>query len=271
MKEVIVSRLAEHQAAARATWAAGDYDVIAGLIWDVGPRIVRRLDVRPGDDVLDVACGTGNAAIPAARAGGRVVGVDLAPEMFAAARARAANAGVAVKWVEGDAEALPFDDQRFDVVVSTFGAMFAPRHDIVATELLRVLRPGGGLGLCSWTPEGTVGDFFRILADHVPPPPGPAPTLWGTEEHVRELFANAALDPVFERELVTLRLTSVEHAVRTYATKFRPVVKARARLEPAGRWNALRDDLAAMFERHNRATDGTVAVAGEYLVVVAGR
>ena len=264
-----MSQLAERQAAARAMWAAGDYDVIAGLIWDAGSRIVARLEVRPGDDVLDVACGTGNAAIPAARAGGRVVGVDFAPEMFAAARARAAVAGVAVDWVEGDAEALPFDDDRFDVVVSTFGAMFAPRHDLVAAELLRVLRPGGRLGLCSWTPEGTVGDFFRVLARHVPPPPGPAPTLWGVEEHVRELFADAALNLVFDRELVTLRFNSVEHAVRTYATKFGPVVKARERLEPAGRWDALRDDLAAMFERHNHATDGTAAVAGEYLQVIA--
>jgi SAM-dependent methyltransferase len=266
-----MSQLADNKHAAREMWAAGDYDVIASLIWDVGPRIVRRLGVQPGDDVLDVACGTGNAAIAAARAGGRVVGVDLAPEMFAAARARAAAAGVAVAWVEGDAEALPFSDESFDMVVSTFGAMFASRHETVVAELVRVLRRGGRLGLCSWTPEGNVGDFFRILAEHVPPPPGPPPTLWGEEDHVRDLFADAALELGFERDLVTLRFDSVEHAMWTYATKFGPVVTARERLEPEGRWDALRDDLAAMFKRHSQTADGSVSFAGEYLVAIAGK
>ncbi|HSD01017.1 MAG TPA: methyltransferase domain-containing protein [Gaiellales bacterium] len=266
-----MSRLAERRQAARRVWAAGDYDVIAGLIWEVGARIVHRLEVGPGDDVLDVACGTGNAAIPAARAGGRVVGLDVTPEMFTAARARAAGAGVAVEWIEGDAEALPFADHSFDVVVSTFGAMFAPRHEVAAAEIVRVLRPGGRLGICSWVPEGNVGEFFRLMAEHVPPPPGPPPTRWGSEAHVRELFDDAELELTLERELVTLRFDSIEHAVQTYETKFGPVVKAREQLAPEARWTAMRDDLAEMFQRHSEIADGGVSFAGEYLVLIAHR
>jgi SAM-dependent methyltransferase len=266
-----MSKLTEPTVAARAMWAAGDYDAIASLIWDVGGRIVRRLGVRPGEDVLDVACGTGNAAIPAAQAGGRVVGIDLTPELFAAARNRAASARVVIDWIEGDAEALPFADARFDVVISTFGVMFAPDHETAAAELVRVLRPGGRLGLCSWTPEGNVGEFFALIAAHVPPPPGLPPTLWGSEDHVRDLFARAGLDLSFERELATLRFDSIEQAVALYETKFGPVVKARELLEPTGRWAAMRDDLAAMFERHNQAENGGVSFAGEYLALTAYR
>jgi SAM-dependent methyltransferase len=262
-----MSQLADVKSTARGMWAAGDYDAIATLIWDVGGRIVRRLDVKPGETVLDVACGTGNAAIPAAQAGARVVGVDLTPELFAAARARAARARVDIDWVEGDAEALPFEDASFDVVVSTFGVMFAPDHHAAASELVRVLKPGGRLGVCSWTPEGNVGEFFALMAAHVPPPPGAPPTLWGSEEHVRELFADARLSLAFERELTSLRLDSIEQAVALYETKFGPVVKARERLEPEGRWAALRNDLAALFERHNQSEDGRVSFAGEYLAL----
>jgi SAM-dependent methyltransferase len=264
-----MSQLAELKGAARAMWAAGDYDAIASLIWDVGGRVVRRLGVSPGEDVLDVACGTGNAAIPAAQAGGRVVGVDLTPELFAAARTRAARARVDVDWVEGDAEALPFADASFDVVVSTFGVMFAPDHGTAAAELVRVLRPGGRLGLCNWTPEGSVGEFFALIAKHVPPPPGMPPTLWGSEDHVRGLFAEARLALAFERELAYLSFDSLEQAVSTYETKFGPVVKARELLEREGCWGALRQDLAAMFERHNRSEDDGVSFAGEYLVLIA--
>lgn len=269
-----MTEVAELKQAARATWAAGDYDEIAEKIWDVGGRLVSRLDVGPGEDVLDVACGTGNAAIPAALAGARVVGVDLTPELFAAARARAAAAAVDVTWVEGDAEALSFADESFDVVVSTFGAMFAPRHEVAAAELARVLRPGGRLGLCSWTPEGEVGEFFRLVADYVPPPPTSVPpTLWGSEKHVRGLLEGSGLELSLRRERVTMSYDSVEQAVELYATKFGPVVMAREQLEPEGRWPALRDDLARMFERHD-ASVGTapgIVFSGEYLVAVGRR
>ncbi len=253
----------------RAVWAAGDYDAIAELIWEVGGRLVRRLEIEGGEDVLDVACGTGNAAIPAAAAGGRVVGLDLTPELFAAGRRRAAAAGVEVEWLEGDAEALPFEDGSFDVVMSTFGCMFAPRQEIVARELARVLRPGGRLGLCSWTPEGGVGDFFRTIAAHMPPPPAPQapPTRWGSEEDVRTLFDGSGIALEFEREDVLFSSTSAESYVDMYGRKFGPVLMARRALEPEGRWDALRGDLIALFERLNESRDGLVEWRGEYLVV----
>ena len=260
---------ATRNAAARAVWAAGDYDAVAQLIWDVGARIVRRLEVRPGEDLLDVACGTGNAAVRGAAAGARVVGLDLTPELFVAARRRAQEAGVAVEWVEGDAEALPFADARFDVVVSTFGAMFTPRQEVAAAELARVVRPGGRLGLCSWTPEGSVGAFFGLLAAHVPPPPGPPPTRWGSEEFVEGLFAGTGLEFTFEREVVVLRAPSVEDAVSLYETRFGPVIAVRRQLEPEGRWPAMQEELAALLSAHNTATDGTLAYPAEYLVAVA--
>ena len=159
-------------------------------IWAAGGVVTRAARVGAGDEVLDVACGTGNAAIQAAQVGGRVTGVDLTPELFAAARRRAAAAGVEIDLVEGDAEHLPFEDGSFDVVLSTFGAMFAPRHAVTANEIVRVLRPGGRIGLANWEPDGSAWELFRTMARHLPPPPPTAepPLLWGTEEHVRELF-----------------------------------------------------------------------------------
>ena len=175
-------------------WAAGDYARFAPLVAEVGERLVQRAGIRPGDAVLDVACGTGNVAIPAARAGGRVTGVDLTPEHFPAARSRATAAGVAVDWVEGDAEALPFEDDSFDVVLSSFGCMFAPRHAVAAAELARVLRPGGRLGVSAFTDRGAGGDFFRTLGAHLPAPPPFAenPLGWGDAAHVRALFPGSS-------------------------------------------------------------------------------
>jgi SAM-dependent methyltransferase len=257
---------------ARAVWAAGDFDAVASRTWAVGGRIVDRLGLQPGEAVLDVACGSGNAALPAAEAGARVVGADITPELFEAGRRRAAAAGVEIEWVVGDAEALPFADAGFDAVVSTFGVMFAPRHEVAAAELCRVLRPGGRLGLCSWTPEGGIGDFFRTVAQHVPPAAdGPPPVLWGTEEHVRDLLAPAGLDLAFARETVTLDFASADEGVAFYADNFGPVVRAREALEPQGRWPALRDDLAATFARHNVADDGGLAFPAEYLAVIGRR
>jgi ubiquinone/menaquinone biosynthesis C-methylase UbiE len=252
----------------RAVWASGDYDAIAELIWEVGGRLVRRIDVTEGDDVLDVACGTGNAAIPAALAGGRVVGLDLTPELFVAARERAASAGVEVQWLEGDAEALPFEDESFDVVLSTFGCMFAPQQEIVARELARVLRPGGRLGLSSWTPEGGVGEFFRVIGGHRPPAldSPPPPIRWGSEQEVTRLLDGLQVE--LAREEVTFHSTSADDYVDMYAEKFGPVLMARRSLEPEGRWEALRDDLIALFERLNVSEDGGLEWQGEYLVVL---
>src|SRR6266568_355798 len=196
--------LAELKQRTRATWAAGDFPAIAKRqLWEVGERLVRRVGIGSREDVLDVACGTGNAAIRAAEAGGDVVGVDLTPELFEAGREQAEEAGVELEWVEGDAEDLPFPDGSFDVVLSTFGVMFAPRHEVAAGELARVLRPGGRMGLTNWTADGVVGQMFRTMGSYLPAPPpvasGP-PVLWGSEQHVRQLFAGTGVELSFARE-----------------------------------------------------------------------
>lgn len=258
-----ISELDQMKQHVRASWAAGDYPAVAERqLWPVGERIVRRVGVRPGEDVLDVACGSGNAAIRAAQAGGRVVGVDLTPELFEAGRRLAARAGVEVEWVEGDAEALPVEDASFDVVVSVFGCMFAPRHHVAADELARALRSGGRLCVCAWTPEGSLGEFFRTLGAHLPPPPdfAQSPLLWGSEEHVRDLFAGSAIELEFARELVEFpRMESLEAELEFMTTKFGPLIMARRALEPQGRWPAVLADLRRLLADQQ---------PGEYLVTI---
>jgi SAM-dependent methyltransferase len=256
--------LAEMKQRTRATWAAGDFPSIARrALWPVGERLVRRVGIGRDEDVLDVACGTGKAAIRAAQAGGRVTGTDLTPELFDAARREADAAGVSVDWVEGDAEALPFADAGFDVVLSTFGVMFAPRHAVAAAELARVLRPGGRLALCNWTPEGAQGELFRALADFAPGPPPPfaqPPLLWGSEQHVRDLFAGTGIDLEFERDAVQAApFPSAEESFEWGATSFGPLVMMRPILEQQGRWDELRERMLPFLERNE---------AAEYLVVL---
>ncbi|HEU0193726.1 MAG TPA: methyltransferase domain-containing protein [Gaiellales bacterium] len=245
--------LARIKQGARATWAAGDFPTVARLtLWEVGPRIVAAVGIDPGDEVLDVACGTGNAAIRAAEAGARVTGVDLTPELFEAGRREAAGSGVALEWVQGDAEELPFEDESFDVVLSTFGCMFAPRHAVAAAEIARVLRPGGRLGITAWTPEGGMGSFFRTVGTYMPPPPPIAqpPALWGSEHHVRELFAGSDVYLEFRRDTVEqARFESTDEAIEYMATRFGPMMMAREMLTAAGRWDDLRADLVTLYER----------------------
>jgi SAM-dependent methyltransferase len=262
-----VSELSEFKDRQRTMWATGDYHAVAHYIRDAGPDIVARLGVAQGEHVLDVACGTGNAAIPAALIGARVVGVDLTPELFVAARTAAAEAGTEVEWVQGDAEALPFDDASFDVVISTFGCMFAPRHSQAAEEIDRVLRPGGRLGLCNWRPDGTVGEFFGIIGSYVPPSPlvdGP-PSLWGTEDHIHFLFADSDITFEFEHTQIEVEFESGEAMMELYETKFGPILAARAMLEPERRWPDLRADLVELF---GRELDQNGMVPFEYLVVL---
>jgi ubiquinone/menaquinone biosynthesis C-methylase UbiE len=239
----------EQQQATRARWAAGDYAAFAPVIAEVGERLVARVGVQRGDAVLDVACGTGNVAVPAAQAGAQVTGVDITPEHFPAARARAAAAGVTVDWVEGDAEALPFEDDAFDVVLSCFGCMLAPDHATTARELARVLRPGGRLGVTAFTPDGAGGEFFE-LGD-------PAPLGWGDPEHVRLLFPD--LPVTFDRQSYRERFSSVEEAVELYTTTFGPIVASGgAEAAPA---------LRALFERYAQPPGAQIPY--DYLVTLS--
>jgi SAM-dependent methyltransferase len=238
-------------------WQLGDYDAVARLVASAGEACVRDAHVGPGDEVLDVACGTGNAAIPAAHAGADVTGLDITPELLEIAAAREP----VVRWVQGDAEALPFEDSSFDVVLSVFGCMFAAHHSVAARELLRVLRPGGRLLVSSWTPDGTAGQMFAAV-DRYLPSDGDAPTLWGTEAHVRALLGS---DVVCSRESVRFEWRSAEAAAAFYESTFGPLIVARREL--GERWGALRADLVELFASHGDG-DGCVYEA-EYLTAQA--
>lgn len=249
----------------RTTWATGDYDAMMRQegLYEVGPRLVQAVGVRSGEDVLDVACGTGNATIPAAATGARVTGLDLTPEMLARAAERAG--ALPIEWVEGDAEELPFTDSGFDVVLSTFGCMFAPRHRVVADEITRVLRPEGRLGLCAWTPDGVIGEFFRLVGAYFPPETGDSPLDWGDPDHVAGLFEDSGIELSFSRSVSDIHHESPADAVECYATKFGPIVLARQALDD--RWPALRDDLIDLFTRANTSGSTRVVVPAEYLVI----
>jgi ubiquinone/menaquinone biosynthesis C-methylase UbiE len=254
----------------RATWASGDYPSIAELIQSAADDLVEAAEIGKKMEVLDVATGTGNVAIPAAEKGGKVTGVDLTPELFDTARKRAEKAGVKVEWVEGDAEALPFDDSSFDRVLSTFGVMFAPRHKRAAGELIRVLRPGGLIGLCSWTPDGVAGQMFKIAGAYLPRPPEfvQPPAQWGNEKHVRELFAGSGLSLTFERRAVTMTDESPEAFLEMMSKSFGPFVQAQAILNEQ-QWSEMRAELLDLYSSSNKAEDGTLLFDQEYLRVIA--
>ena len=262
--------LTEEKQRARAVWAAGDYPSIVYKIEEMGRDVVERVAIAEGERVLDIGCGAGNnATIPAAKAGAKVTGLDLTPELLEAARENAAEAGVEIEWVEGDAEQLPFEDDSFDVVISTVGIMFAPDHKLAASEAARVLRPGGRLAIASWTPEGSVGRFFAMTAKHMPPPPEgfQPPPLWGTEDHVRRLFEGTGVDLRFEDAAISFKFDSADEATEFYETRFGPVVMAKRTLEPDGKWAALREDMRAQFEEEI-AGAGEDGYPGEYLLVL---
>jgi SAM-dependent methyltransferase len=254
----------------RAMWSAGDFPTIATTIQAAADAVIDRLGIEPGHDVLDVATGSGNAAIPAAQLGGRVVGLDQVPELLQVAGARATAAGVDAEWVEGDAEALPFHDASFHRVSSVFGVMFAPRHRQAADELVRVARPGGRIAIAAWTPEGLNGQLFRTIGAHMPPPPPELepPVSWGSEEHVGELFADPGLTVTFERLTLPVAWESTEGWVDHCEVNLGPTVLAKAALEPQGGWEAARADLVALYERHNQASDGSLDAPAEYLISI---
>jgi SAM-dependent methyltransferase len=259
---------------ARATWSAGDWDSFAGLIRPVGRRIVDLIGIEPGLRVLDVGTGSGgNVAIPAAQLGADVVGLDITPELFVHARRRAAEAGVEVEWIEGDAQELPFPDASFDRVTSTFGAMFAPDHGRTAGELVRVCRPGGRIAMTTWVNDGFIGELFTLTGSFMPaPPPGvQPPPLWGVEAHINDVFGAVGVTPAIERQIVDFDFESVDDAVEQYAENFGPFVSARAVLEPAGRWEEFIAVFRDLVARFNSAEDGTARIRSDYFVVLTQR
>jgi SAM-dependent methyltransferase len=264
----------EFRERARATWSAGDWDSFSHLVTPVGALIIDRVGIEPGLDVLDVGTGSGgNIAIPAAQRGANVVGLDVTPELFEPARRRAAEAGVEVMWIDGDAQALPFEDASFDRVISTFGAMFAPDHARAAAELVRVCRPGGRIAMATWVNDGFVGEFFKLIGSFSPPsPPGvQPPPLWGVETHVVEMFGAAGVSTSITREAVVFEFSSVEDAVQRYANDFGPIVTARAALEPQGRWEDFLEAFGDLVRRFNPALDGTAQIRSDYFVITVER
>jgi ubiquinone/menaquinone biosynthesis C-methylase UbiE len=272
--EMTTKQVRDTKAEARAVWALGDYHAFAKeLVWELGPLLVEACGVGPGQRVLDVAAGTGNVAIRAAQAGASVVASDLTPENFEAGRREAQAHGVELEWVEADAEALPFGDGEFDVVTSSLGAIFAPDHQAVADELVRVCRPGGTIGMVNFTPEGLAAEFFGLFAPYAPPPPPGArpPVLWGSEAHVRELFGDRVDFLELARREYVERAASPSDYRELFKRTFGPAVALYAALASAPeRLAALdRDFLEFATRSSTGAPGGPSEYRYEILLVVA--
>jgi ubiquinone/menaquinone biosynthesis C-methylase UbiE len=250
----------------QATWAAGDYSAVGTTLQIVGERLCEAVDTRAGERVLDVAAGNGNASLAAARRWCRVTATDYVGAWLDRARERARAERLDMEFREADAEALPFADGSFDVVLSTFGVMFTPHQEQAAAELTRVCRPGGRIGLANWTPDGFVGQLFTIMGKHVPPPPGlRPPALWGTKARLKELFARHAVKTA--RAEFQFRYESTDHWLEVFRTSYGPINRAFAALDGYGQ-AALQRDLVELLSRMNRGENGTLIVPGEYLEVV---
>lgn len=261
------------KSAMKTAWMAGDFSEIAKHSAREGAEFVSRLSIQPGARVLDVACGTGNTAIPAAHAGAEVIGVDIATNSLEQARARAEAERVQAKFQEGDAEELPFRDGEFDVVITMFGAMFAPRPERVAAELLRVCKPGGTIAMANWTPDGFVGKSFRTSSKHVPPPPDvPSPLLWGDENVVRQRFANGSVQKLYaKRQSARFEYPyTPKQVVDLFREYFGPTKIAFSRLDNEAQAR-LAADLEALYHQHNEDSNGTTKITAEYLEVLAVR
>jgi SAM-dependent methyltransferase len=253
------------------TWASGDYAAVAARIVVMAERLVDAADLRAGERVLDVATGSGNAALAAARSGCEVTGVDYVPELLERGRARAAAEGLEVTFAEGDAEDLPFPDAAFDAVLSCVGVMFTPDQERAAAELLRVCRPGGTIALANWTPSSFVGQLFRTVTRHVPPPAGVRPPgQWGTEERLRELLGTAISRLELKQHTFVFRFRSPDEFAQFFRANYGPVHKAFKALDDRGQ-RRLHDDLVALAREHDHAQGPSVAMASEYLQAIAIR
>lgn len=252
----------------QATWASGDFAVIGTTLQIVGESLCEAVNLCAGQRVLDVATGNGNAALAAARRWADVTGVDYVPSLLARGRERAAGERLSVDFREGDAEDLPFAEETFDVVLSTFGAMFAPNQERTASEILRVCRSGGKIGLANWTPDGFIGQLFRVIGKHVPPAPGlKSPALWGTEQRLRELFGEQASHIAIGTRDFVFRYRSAEHWLDVFRDYYGPVHKAFAALDAKGQ-AMLAADIVALLRRFDSDAKAALVVPGEYLEVV---
>lgn len=255
----------------QAAWSTGDYAVVGTTLTITGELLCEAIDLQAGERVLDVACGNGNAALAAARRFAEVTGVDYVPALIERARERAAGERLPVTFQVGDAEALPVPDAAFDAVVSIFGVMFTPDQERAAAELLRVCRPGGRIGLVNWTPDSFIGQLFRTIGGHVPPPAGlRSPMLWGTEERLRQLFADGISTLQTTRRQYVFRYRSAEHWLEVFRTYYGPMARTFAAL-PAEGQTALAAELLDLARRHNHAGDRGLAAPSDYLEVVAVR
>jgi ubiquinone/menaquinone biosynthesis C-methylase UbiE len=263
--------LAALKARQQVAWSAGDYAVVGTTLQIVGEELCEALDIRSGQKVLDVAAGNGNASLAAARRWCDVLATDYVPELLDNARERAAAERLAIEFREADAEALPFPDGSFDVVVSTFGVMFTANHARAAAEMVRVCRRDGKIGLANWTPEGFIGQLFKTIGKHVPPPPAArSPALWGTRARIAELFEASATSVKSAQRHFVFRYRSPAHWLEVFKTYYGPVLKTFAALEPAAQ-AALERDLLALIDRFNRSGDGSMVVPSEYLEIIITR
>lgn len=253
----------------KATWEAGDFAEIAKGIESTAEAFVERLNIQPGMKVLDVACGSGNLAVIAAKKGAEVTGIDIADNLIEAAKQRAAAEGLEIKFEQGDAEAMPYADESFDLVMTMFGAMFAPRPDVTAAELLRVCKPGGRVAMANWTPEGFAGQMFKLGGKYVPPPSMPPPVLWGVPEMVKERFGDGVSDLQMNARMADMVFEyGPADVVEHFKRYFGPTVMA---LNAMGEENheAFTADLLQLWTENNTKTDGTTHAKGEYLEVIA--
>jgi SAM-dependent methyltransferase len=252
----------------QAAWSSGDYAIVGSTLQIVGEQLCETLDLRAGQTVLDVAAGNGNATLAAARRWCEITSTDYVPALLERGRARAAADGLKVAFQEADAEALPFADGSFDSVVSTFGVMFTSNQDKAAAELIRVCKPGGTIGLANWTPEGFVGQLFKTIGKHLPPPAGvKSPALWGTRARITELFGAQASAIRIEPRHFMFRYRSPQHWLEVFRTYYGPVLKTFAAL-PAEAQSALTTDLLSLAGTFNRSGDATLVAPAEYLEIV---
>ena len=270
-RQTVTPDLASLKIRQQAAWSSGNYAVVGTTLQIVGEQLCETLDLRAGSKVLDVAAGNGMASLAAARRWCDVTSTDYVPALLECGRARASADGLPIEFIEADAEYLPFGDSEFDVVVSTFGVMFTPNQEKAASELSRVCKPGGRIGLANWTPEGFIGQVFKTLGKYLPPPSGAkSPALWGTRAALEEMFGAQSRSIKAEPHLFNFRYRSPEHFLDVFRTFYGPVLKAFAALDTTSQQN-LRNDLHALIVRMNKSGDSTMVVPSEYLEVVITR